>query len=79
MRADLIWQHVARILELVITSNGHIEARKYRGEEQVCSASGPDFQRATIHRTIFGTGRKRTAPHNGSVREGRSAFFRFTP
>ena len=66
-RADLIWQHVARILEVVITKcDGHIESRKYRGEEQVCPASGPDFQKATLHMAIFGLEEKRTACDPGT-------------
>jgi hypothetical protein len=34
--------------------DGPIETRKYRGEELVCQASGPDFQEAMLHTTIFG-------------------------
>jgi hypothetical protein len=34
--------------------DGHIETRKYRGEELVCHAAGPDFQKAMIHTTILG-------------------------
>ena len=34
--------------------DGHIEARKYRGEELVCLATGRDFRKAIIHTTIAG-------------------------
>jgi hypothetical protein len=32
----------------------HIETRKYRGEELICHAAGPDFQKAMIHTTMVG-------------------------
>ena len=49
--ADLIWQHVAHILDMVITKgDGHMESRKYRGEEQACPASGPDSRRPRFTR-----------------------------
>ena len=34
--------------------DGHIETRKYRGEELICQATGPDFRKAMIHATIAG-------------------------
>jgi hypothetical protein len=35
--------------------DGHIEARKYRGEETGMPGTGPDFQKASIHTTIGGS------------------------
>jgi len=41
-------------VEVTSKGDGHIEARKYRGEELVCQLSSPDFQKAMIHTTIVG-------------------------
>ena len=40
----------------VVISKGdvRIETRKYRGEELVCQAATPDFQKAMVHTTILG-------------------------
>jgi hypothetical protein len=49
-------RHASPFSVEVVISEGdeHIESRKYRGEELVCHAAGPDFQKAMIHTTIVG-------------------------
>jgi|HubBroStandDraft_4_1064222.scaffolds.fasta_scaffold18653_5 hypothetical protein len=43
------------------------------------SGSGPDFQEAMLHTRMFERKENDVPAHNGSVREGRIAFFSFTP
>jgi len=38
----------------IAKGDGHFVTRKYGGEELVCQASGPDFQKAMIHTTMVG-------------------------
>jgi hypothetical protein len=60
--------------EVALSSATAGRDRKYRGEELVCQASGPDFQEATLHTRMFERKENDLPAHNGSVREDHNCF-----